>query len=114
MEMLAAAGALVSLAFPGAAPIFSTLNTIARYIGPGSRFIKAAVTEGPGLYHAVVANTPELRSAVGDLAKMIFKTDNPDAVQLENVSRGLYGFQPMTHEEQMAWMERSTPSSHAP
>jgi hypothetical protein len=105
---------LVAMAFPQAGPVIGIVQKALPYILPTYNIIKEAIDDGPKAYEAAKKAAPDLHKAITDLAKLVFNTETPTKAQLENTTRTLYGFRPMTFDEEERWFASQTPSPHAP
>lgn len=102
---------LISLIYPPAAPIIGILEVAEPYIEAAIPLVEAAITEGPGAVKAIEQSSPQLTQAIKDLAAHVASLGTvfgtTDASHVENTARILLGFNQMTPEEELAWMNSS-------
>lgn len=114
LSILSGVLGIVSIAYPPAAPIIGILERVAPYIIAAKPLIAAAIAEGPGAFDAAKKAAPELGKAISDLASHLMPSGafgSDPKVVLENVARAVFGHSQMTFEQQMKWMNDTTPGN---
>ena len=106
---------LISLFYPKAAGIVSIIEKAAPYIEKAMPIIQSGIKEGAGVLAAVQETAPELTQHIKALTSQVMASNagnkfgsTPEAIE-ENLTRQLFGFRQMTFEEEMHWMNSTTP-----
>lgn len=106
---------LVKMFYPPAAPVIGIIEAAAPYIQTALPIIQAGIEEGPGAFAAAKAHAPQLASLItklADQAKALNKNfGSTDEGHVENIARVVFGQRTLSHDEEMAWMNRMTPGN---
>lgn len=111
---------LVPLFYPPAAPVVLVITKALPWVIAAGPVVKALVEEGVPAFEAAKEKAPKLAAAISELADVIPVSKSTvisppayvdRAVHVENVARTLFGLPRMTFEQELEWMNKSTPPS---
>lgn len=109
---------LVPMFYPPAAPVVLVITKALPWVIAAGPVVKALVEEGMPAFEAAKARAPKLAEAISELADIIPVSKDtvvsPPAyvdrsVHIENVARTMFGIPHMTFEQELEWMDKSTP-----
>lgn len=98
--------------YPKAAPVVAAVEKYK----DAAPIIVNLIREGPSAFEAAKEKAPGLTAAIeqfvhAHMPATAQTAPNATALMVENTTRNLFGFGNLTHEQEMAWMERYSPIS---
>lgn len=106
---------VVSIFYPQAAPIVGILQKVLPHTAEIGAAVKIAVDSGQSAFKKIQEEAPELSEMVRDLVKRASQalSHDPEAseVREENLARMIFGYDRMTPEEELKWMNDMTPGN---